>query len=102
MAEITGEKFTAKIITVHQDRVDTAAVKELLGEDVKKVMKTISMEQLKCSRHSGEKRAFRMPNLANATPEGLVDMLGDVREQIADLKKLEGIYKEALSARLKD
>ncbi len=44
----------------------------------------------------------RMPNLDNATPMSLVDDLGETREKISALKKLEGIYKEALKARLDD
>lgn len=45
------------------------------------------------------KKKFRMPDLSNATPGFLVDELGEVREKIAELKKLEGFYKEALLAR---
>ncbi len=45
-------------------------------------------------------RNNRMPNLDNATPMSLTDDLGEVREKISALKKLEGIYKEALKARL--
>lgn len=43
---------------------------------------------------------FKTPNLENATPGFIVDELGRTREKIADLKKLEGIYKEALSGRV--
>ncbi len=46
------------------------------------------------------KKNSRMPNLDNATPMSLVDDLGETREKISALKKLEGIYKEALKARL--
>jgi len=46
------------------------------------------------------KRASRLPDLSNATPGALVDWLGGVRAEIADLKKLEGYYKEALKARI--
>ncbi len=45
------------------------------------------------------KKTFRMPDLSNATPTFLVDELGGVREQIKELQKLEGFYKEALQAR---
>lgn len=41
-----------------------------------------------------------MPNLSNATPEFLVDELGAVRNQIKELKKREGFFKQALEARL--
>lgn len=41
----------------------------------------------------------RMPDLSNATPPFLVDELGKVRAQMSKIKRLEGYYKEALSAR---
>jgi hypothetical protein len=40
-----------------------------------------------------------LPNLQNATPEGLTDIIGDLREQQRDLKQREGIYTEALKGR---
>jgi len=43
-----------------------------------------------------------VPNLGNATPEGLIDMLGDVREQKKRLEFLEGVYKAALEARISE
>lgn len=102
MAVTRGEKYEAMTSEVSQDRIDADAVRALLSpEDVLKVTKTITFAQIKTNRHTGEKPKFVMPNLANATPEGLVDMLGETREQIKDLQKLEGIYKEALQARLK-
>ncbi len=42
----------------------------------------------------------RMPDLSNATPGSLVDWIGGVREELKDLKKLEGFFKEGLLARL--
>lgn len=98
---VNGEEFTVTFIAVDQDRINSEAVRELLTpEQLKTVMKTISFEQIKTTRHKGEKPKFQMPNLENATPTGLVDLLGQTREQIKDLEKLEGIYKEALKARL--
>lgn len=44
--------------------------------------------------------ADQMQNLANATPEFLADELGDIRQQVKDLKKREGFIKTALNARL--
>lgn len=103
MAIIKGEKFEAMTVPVSQDRIDSNKVKELLTpEQLLGVVKTITFTQIKCARHTGEKPKFVMPNFGNATPEGLVDMLGEVREQIKDLQKLEGLYKDALDARLKD
>lgn len=43
-----------------------------------------------------------MPNLANATPEFIVDELGRVREQLNDLKTLEGFLKQGLLGRRAD
>jgi hypothetical protein len=45
---------------------------------------------------------FVMPNLENATPQFLIDELGEVRERIKVLQKYEGLYKAALEARLGD
>ncbi len=45
------------------------------------------------------KQKFQAPDLANATPTYLVDELGSIREQLANLKKMEGFLKEALLAR---
>jgi len=44
----------------------------------------------------------KMPDLSNATPPALVDWLGDVRDELKDLKKLEGFFKEGLLARVGD
>jgi hypothetical protein len=103
MAIIKGENFEAMIVEVNQDRLDNDKIRELLTpEQLLECTKTVTFNQIKCNRITGEKPKFKMPDLSNATPTGLVDMLGDVREQIKDLQKLEGIYKDALSARLKD
>jgi hypothetical protein len=40
-----------------------------------------------------------LPNMANYTPGGIIDMLGDTRVEIKRLQFLEGVYKEALKAR---
>ena len=100
---IQGEKFVANKTTSTQERISSDAVREVLTpEQLKRVINVLDVTQLRVTRISGEKAKFKMPNLSNATKEGLVDMLGEVREQMADLKKLEGIYKEALEARLKE
>lgn len=97
-----GEFFEMMTVPVVQVRLDSDKVKETLtAEQLKACSKEIKYDQVKTSRVNGKKRDFVMPNLANATPGGLVDMLGDVREQIKDLQKYEGIYKDALAARLK-
>lgn len=103
MAEpIKGEKFVANVVA--SDRVTIVAdkVRAYFVNDPKTLetlVNTTKVYQLKCSRLAGEKKQFKMPDLSNATPGGLVDMLGELREEIADLKKLEGIYKSALEAR---
>lgn len=98
-----GENFSLNVTSQTQVRLDNDKVKALLtAEQQKECSKEIHMTVMKTTRINGQKRDFVMPSLANATPEGLVDMLGEVREQINDLKKYEGIYKEALTARLAD
>lgn len=97
---VQGEKYMFKQLTVVQDRLDTAAVRDLLSpEDLRNVTTTITMTQLKGTALQKVATKFEMPSLANATPAGLADMLGDVREEIKVLKKLEGIYADALKAR---
>lgn len=56
--------------------------------------KATAKKAAKKSRKSG------LPNLDNATPAILVDWLGAMREQMKELKQLEGYYKQALTARL--
>jgi len=41
-----------------------------------------------------------IPNLSNATPGFLVDRIGEMRVEAARLKFLDGIYKQALNARI--
>lgn len=41
-----------------------------------------------------------IPNLENATPGFLVDEIGRIRVETARLKFLDGVYKQALEARL--
>lgn len=43
-----------------------------------------------------------IPNLENATPGFLVDEIGRMRVESARLKFLDGVYKQALEARLSD
>lgn len=98
--ELKGEKFKVEVKSVSQDRFDKElASKYLTEEQLKASHKTITFDQMKTKRHAGDAAQFRMPNLANATVGGLVDMLGDVREEMKILKKLEGVYKQALAAR---
>lgn len=46
------------------------------------------------------KKSYPIPNLENMTDGGLVDLLGQVREQMAEAKFYEGFYKEVLTSRL--
>lgn len=48
------------------------------------------------------KYKFEMPELGNATQEFLIDELGELGETIKALEKLQGVYKEALKARVED
>lgn len=97
----TAEDFSLNIVPTSQDRINSDMVREILTpEQLKKCMKTIEFDTFKTTRIKGEKPKFQMPNLGNATIPGLIDMLGKVREEIKDLQKLEGIYKEAVGARI--
>lgn len=98
---LKGEKFLLTITSQDQDRISSDKVRELLtAEQVREVTNTITMKVMKTDRHEGTKAKFVMPTLGNATLGGLVDMLGETREQIKDLQKYEGIYKDAINARL--
>lgn len=107
----SGEAFDMITFGVDQVRLNGDAVKALLtdlrakdlitAEQLEGVFKTISFEQMKIVRKDKAlKKPFVMPNLTNATVTGLVDMLGSIREDIALEKKLEGIYRTAIMARL--
>jgi len=99
---IKGEDFVLTVTSSPVVRISSTLVKEMFAHDAK-MLKALSTESvtvtMKTPRVNGKKANFVMPNLANATPGGLVDMLGKVREEMKDLKKLEGIYKEAIAAR---
>lgn len=56
----------------------------------------------KTAKKAKAKRKSGLPNLDNATPNVLVDWIGNVREQMKELKQLEGYYREALMARVDD
>ena len=45
-------------------------------------------------------KKVQLPNLANATPAYLVDLLGETREEMSTLKRQEGWVKQALKARI--
>lgn len=97
-----GEKFSLDIVHTYQDRMDSDKIKDFFGPDkIKEYMKTIDFDTYKTTRIAGDKPKFQMPNLANATISGLIDMLGQVRDEKKDLEKLEGIYKDAIAARIK-
>ena len=46
--------------------------------------------------------AAELPELGNMTPQGFVDVIGNLRETQKDLKQQEGIYTEAFKARFPD
>lgn len=98
---VKGEVFIGTIEEVNQERISSDKVKEFLSaDDLKQVINEVSFEQLKITRISGKKTDFVMPNLDNATISGLLDQIGELREKMKDDKKLEGILKTALDARL--
>jgi hypothetical protein len=45
------------------------------------------------------KSKVELPNLANATPEYIVDELGRIRDELNKYKRLEGFFKQALQGR---
>lgn len=111
MAVKSGEDFEMISFDSTQVRIDGEAVKALLAtlqekglilpEQAMACYKEIKMHTVKTERKDKAKALpFKMPELANATDMGLVDMLGQTRERIKHDKKLEGVYKAALEARL--
>lgn len=97
---LEGEEFRLDVVPVTQERFDKNKAKVFLTDvQFKACLNVIDFTQLKGKRLKGEKAAFEMPNLHNVTVSGLVDLLGKIREEQANLKKLEGVYKMALAAR---
>lgn len=107
----TGEDFGLTNTPVVQVRLDGDTVKAILQNmmiagyitqaTLAGCYKEVKFTQMRTPRRDKDKKKpFVMPSLANATITGLIDMLGTTREEIANAKKLEGIYKTALQARL--
>src|SRR5690606_39693568 len=89
---VTGVQTCALPIWLDNDKI-----RELLTpEQLLECTKTITFNQIKCNRITGEKPKFKMPDLSNATPTGLVDMLGDVREQIKDRSEERRVGKASM------
>lgn len=100
---VKGEKYSAILLQSSTTRIVPDLVRQLLDpEQIEKVSKTSDINTLKTQlNNKADKRPpFRPPNLSNATPEGLADMLGQVREEMKELKQLEGLYKAALLSKL--
>lgn len=95
---IQGEEFIVTIETVETNRIVAELVREKLpAAELADVMESSSYEKMSTKRlDSSKKSKFEMPNLGNATPEGLADMLGELREKMSNDKKLEELYKEKL------
>jgi hypothetical protein len=104
MAVIDAEEFELSTSESSQKRLDGDAVKALLEElklkklitqdDIDGCYKTININTVRTNRKDKSKAPeFKVPDLSNATPVGVADMLGVTREQKKDLEKLEGIYK---------
>jgi polyhydroxyalkanoate synthesis regulator phasin len=109
MAVLEAEDFELSTTSGFQTRLDTEAVKALLDQlvmqgkitedQVKACYKDIPMNVIRTSRRdTAKKPKFVPPNLTQATPVGVVDMLGSVREQKKILEQEEGVYKEWLQA----
>lgn len=107
----TGEKFEVMTSITEQVRLDGEAVKDLLTvleragmitpEQHKSCYKTISFTVVKTNYIRNEdKPTYTPPDLSNATPEGLVDMLGQTRAEAKKLKADEGFIKNRLLAEL--
>lgn len=113
MAMKSGEVFDMMSDETTQVRMDGDAVKALLDtlltagaitEAQKQgCFKEISFETVRIARkHKEDKVAYTPPKLgANITAAAVVDMLGECREKIADLKKDEGILKAGLDVRIR-
>ena len=111
MAVKSAEDFEFMLTTSTQTRLNTEVVKELLVklsnqgtitmEEYMGCFKDIPMVVMKTARKNPKLKAtFTPPNLVNVTVVGLIDMLGDVREKAAVLKKEEGFLKTHLMAEL--
>lgn len=112
MALIEGEDFELSSSNTTQMRLDTDYVKDLIEElqlagkitmeQKLACFKDIPMEVIRTNRKDPSKKLkFTPPSLTQLTPAGAVDMLGSLRERMANDKKEEGIYKEWLKTHFK-
>jgi len=114
MAILVSDTYQSMTSSVTQNRINTDEVKLLLEdllsagkitqEQASACFKDISFDVLKITRKDGiaPKEKWVAPTLgANVTPEGLLEMLGDVREKKGDLEKDEKFLSEAFKARVK-
>lgn len=112
MALIEGEDFELSTTNSTQMRLDTDYVKDLIEElqlagkitleQKLACFKDIKIETIRTNRKDASKKLkFEPPNLTQMTPSGAVDLLGTVRERMANDKKEEGIYKEWLKTHFK-
>lgn len=99
--EVKGEHFIGTATEVEQFRLDTETVKGMLTpKQIADATYSIKFTQIKTQRLDSSKKAkFKIPNMDNITPEGLIDLLGAVREQMSIAKKEEKLYKEVLAKR---
>lgn len=99
--KVKGLKFEAKRTTVNQVRLNSDKAKSLLTPDVlAQVMSPISFVTINTDRIAGKPRYFKEPLLETMSKEELIDLLGNVREEIKVKEKLEKAYKEALGQKL--
>lgn len=100
-----GEKFefqktSSKRVALSKDKIEAYFLINNLQEDLPKLYAESDVVTIKTPRFGGKKPDFVMPNFANATVTGLIDMLGECRERMKDDKKLEGLIKARLGAEL--
>lgn len=98
----SGEKFVVKRIPVVQERIvkdKVVALLKSLDIPLSQVQDVKEFYQLKTTRiQKAEKPKFVIPDLRNMTQQGLIDILGELREKMSLLKKESEFYKQALAA----
>ncbi len=112
MAITVGEQFECMVSESQQVRLDTENVKKLLDslllrklitqEESESCFMTLDIKTVKTNRRDASlKPKWVAPTLGpNATPEMIVDQLGEVRERMNNDKKTEGFLKEGYNTRM--
>jgi hypothetical protein len=112
MATKSTENWDLITYTQTQVRLDTDPVKAFIGRMVEEghiteaqsfaLYKEIPMNMISTKRKDPQARKpWQKPDMRNATLEGIIEMLGQTREEMSNLKKTEGFLKERLMAELR-